>query len=221
VDAENHGDHMVELLKQNPYSYNKDNFLNARNIDFYAPKFAGGDSSQYIITVQYKEAKSITLDEAKIWIERGTYAITRMELEKFPNPLYAKSHYDVIRHWTWKLVNEKDIIETRKFNGKYMVSALRRVYNHHVLNAQTGAVDFLVEENFDLFLDDYDTDEVTAKIKKQNFSESTELYHSKYNYDEKFWNKYDALDDYPLQADIKKDLEHAKPLEQQFKDAGK
>jgi hypothetical protein len=212
-----HGDHLVDLLKENPYSYNRSNFLDPKKIGFYSPKFSGEDTeTEYVISLQYKESSSATLEQAKIWVDKESYAITRMEIEKFPNPYYVKTRY--ANDSRWKLVNEKDVVETKKFNGKYVLSSIVRTYNHHVLNRQTGNVDYVVEEDFALYFDDYETDNVGAQLK--GFESMSELYVTHYKYDSKFWDNYGPLDDHPLPDDIKKDLEHAVPLNKQFVDAG-
>lgn len=214
-----HGDHLVDLLKQNAYSYNRASFLDAKKIDFYAPKMLSENEKEYVITLQYKEANSATLENAKLVIEKETFAITRMEIEKYPNPVYVRSRYS--NESRWQLVNEKDVIETTKQNGKYMVSSIVRSYNHHVLNPRTKAVDFIVEESFELFFDDYETSDVGARISKEgNYNSMTDLYTTKYGYSTKFWDNYDLLDEYPTPAQVVKDLDAKKPLVQQFKEMG-
>jgi hypothetical protein len=214
-----HGDHLVDLLKQNAYSYNRASFLDAKKIDFYAPKMLSENEKEYVITLQYKEANSATLENAKLVIEKETFAITRMEIEKYPNPVYVRSRYS--NESRWQLVNEKDVIETTKQNGKYMVSSIVRSYNHHVLNPRTKAVDFIVEESFELFFDDYETSDVGARISKEgNYNSMTDLYTTKYGYSTKFWDNYNLLDEYPTPAQVVKDLDAKKPLVQQFKEMG-
>lgn len=214
-----HGDHLVDLLKQNAYSYNRASFLDAKKIDFYAPKMLSENEKEYVITLQYKEANSATLENAKLVIEKETFAITRMEIEKYPNPVYVRSRYS--NESRWQLVNEKDVIETNKQNGKYMVSSIVRSYNHHVLNPRTKAVDFIVEESFELFFDDYETSDVGARISKEgNYNSMTDLYTTKYGYSTKFWDNYDLLDEYPTPAQVVRDLDAKKPLVQQFKEMG-
>ncbi len=219
VDAMNHGDHLADLLKENPFSYNKGTFMNPKMIDFFAPKFESEDSVQYIIKTQYKESSSAKLEQARIWVEKETFAILRIEVRKYPNPYYVKSRY--ANSTIWKLVNETDIVELEKVNGKLFVSALSRTYNHHVVNPRTGQVDFIVEETFDLNFDEYETDGVGALVQKGKYSEFSELYLGKYKYDSKFWDEYNGLDSYPLKPEIKTDSEHAKKLEVQFVEAGK
>lgn len=219
VDAMNHGDHLADLLKENPFSYNKGTFLNPKMIDFFAPKFESEDTAQFIIKTQYKESSSAKLEQARVWVEKETYAILRIEVQKFPNPYYHKSRY--ANESIWKLVNETDVVELEKRNGKFFVSALNRTYNHHVTNPKTGSVDFVVEETFDLYFDEYETEGVGALIAKGKYSEFSDLYLTKYKYDSKFWNDYDALEEYPIEEAIKADLEHAKPLSTQFVESGK
>lgn len=219
VDAMNHGDHLADLLKENPFSYNKNTFMNPKMIDFFAPKFESEDTAQYVIKTQYKESSSAKLEQARVWVQKETFAILRIEIQKYPNPYYHKSRY--ANESIWKLVNETDVIELEKRNGKFFVSALNRTYNHHVTNPRTRSVDFVVEETFDLYFDSYETDGVGALIAKGKYSEFSDLYLTKYKYDAAFWNNYDALDEYPLDAAIKTDLEHAKPLATQFVESGK
>lgn len=219
VDANNHGDHLADLLKENPFSYNKGTFLNPKMIDFFAPKFEHEDTTQFIIKTQYKESSSAKLEQARVWVEKETFAILRIEVQKFPNPYYVKSRY--ANNSIWKLVNETDVVELEKRNGKFFVSALSRTYNHHVTNAVTGNVDFIVEETFDLNFDEYETEGVGALVQKGKYSEFSDLYLTKYKYNDKFWEYYDALDEYPLKEEIKIDLEHAKPLATQFVESGK
>ncbi len=219
VDAMNHGDHLADLLKENPFSYNKGTFMNQKMIDFFAPKFESEDSVQYIIKTQYKESSSAKLEQARIWVEKETFAVLRIEVQKYPNPYYVKSRY--ANSSIWKLVNETDIVELEKVNGKLFVSALSRTYNHHVVNPKTGEVDFIVEETFDLNFDEYETDGVGALVQNGKYSEFSELYLGKYKYNSNFWDEYNGLDNYPLKSEIKTDLEHAKKLETQFVEAGK
>jgi hypothetical protein len=219
TNGDEHGDHLADLLKENPFSYNRGTFLNPKNIDFFAPKFESEDTAQYIIKTQYKEKSSAKLEQARIWVEKGTYAITRIELDKFPNPYYVKPRYYIDSRW--QLVNEKDVIQLTKYRGKFVVSCMERVYNHHVLNRQTGQVDYVVEESFNLYFYRYDADQVTDKIASGKFVDMTSLYTSKYRYNEQFWDNYKPLAQHPLNSQIKKDLEHAIPLDKQFYDAGK
>lgn len=219
TNGDEHGDHLVDLLKENPFSYNRNNFLNPKMIDFYAPKFASENQEEYVISLQYKESSSAKLEKAKVWVEKETYAITKVEIEKFPNPFYVKSRY--ANDTRWQLVNERNVIETEKVNGKFAVSSITRSYNHHVLNKTTGNVDYIVEESFEIYFDKYQTDKVGAELGKGKFSAFTELYATKYKYDDVFWKNYELQNEYPLAKDIIKDLEHTKPLHEQFKDAGK
>lgn len=213
-----HGDHLVDLLKENPYSYNRSNFLDPKKIDFYSPKFESEDTAQYVIKLQYKESSSAKLENARVWVAKETYAITRVEIEKFPNPYYVKSRY--ANDSRWKLVNEKNVIETEKIDGKYMVSSITRSYNHHVLNKMTGNVDFIVEEAFEMHFYDFETEQVGAALQK-NFGAMTELYESKYKYDPAYWKKYEPLEEHEIPAQVFSDLEHNTKLEVQFIEAGK
>lgn len=213
-----HGDHLVDLLKENPYSYNKNNFLDPKKLDFYAPKFVSEDSVQYQISLQYKESSSKKLEKASVWVEKETFAITRIVIEKFPNPYYKRSRYE--NESRWQLVNEKDVIETEKVNGKYVVSSITRSYNHHVVNLKTGNVDYIVEETFEIYFDDFETDEVGARMQKGKFWAMTNLYSEPYKYNTKFWSDYDLTDEHPLPEGVQKDLEHNKKLEEQFKAPG-
>lgn len=219
VDAMNHGDHFADLLKENPFSYNKSTFLNPKMIDFFAPKFESEDTAQYVIATQYKESSSAKLEKARIWVQKETFAVLRIEIQKFPNPYYRKSRY--ANESIWKLVNETDVIELEKVNGKYFVSAMMRTYNHHVTNPVTGNVEFIVEETFDLYFNDYETEGVGAIIAKGGYSEISDLYITKYKYDSKFWDDYDPLDEYPTRKEIITDLEHAQPLSKQFLESGR
>jgi len=214
-----HGDHLVDLLKENPMSYNQNNFLDPKKLDFYAPKFETEEGPEYIVKVQYKESSSAKLENARIWIEKETYAITRIEIEKYPNPYYKKSRY--ANESRWQLVNERDVIELKKHNGRFFVSALTRSYNHHVLNRTTGQVDYIVEETFEMYFYDFDTESVGAKMEKGKFYAFSDLYNAKYKYDDKFWNNYDALDDNEINPQVVKDLEHSKKLSVQFIESGK
>ncbi len=213
-----HGDHLVDLLKENPYSYNKNNFLDKKKLDFYSPKFVEENNVEYVISVQYKEASSAKLENAKLWVAKETFAITKIEVEKFPNPYYVRTRY--ANDSRWKLVNETDIIRTEMVNGKYVVSSLERVYNHHVINKTTGNVDYVVEESFEIYFQNYDTENVGAKL-NNGYAAFSDLYTTKYKYDPKFWNNYEPVSDYELDEDIVKDLEHAKKLDAQFVEAGK
>lgn len=214
-----HGDHLADLLKENPFSYNKNTLLNPKMIDFLAPKFESEDAEQFVLKTQYKETSSAKLEQARLWIQKETFAILRIEIEKFPNPYYIKPRYTPDSRW--KLVNEKDVIELEKQDGKFFVSSLQRSYNHHVLNRQTGQVDFIVEESFELYFDDFETKQVGDKLSKGVYLSNTTLYESLYKYDEAFWSHHELLEDYETPEKVIKDLETKKKLGQQFRDAGK
>lgn len=214
-----HGDHLVDLLKENPFSYNKSTFLNQKNLNFFEPKMDHEDTAYWIVKTQYKESSSAKLERAKIWISKDNYAITRVEVEKFPNPYYIKSRYAPDSRW--QLVNETDVIELEKYKDKLVVSSIMRTYNHHVLNRQTGNVDYIVEESFNIYFYKYSTERLAEQINNGRYSGATSLYSSEYFYDSKYWNNYTPLKAHPLDEKIKTDLEHAKKLETQFVDAGK
>lgn len=209
-----HGDHLVDLLRENPFSYNKSTLLNPKNVDLFAPKFESEDSAQYVLRTQYKESSSEKIEQARIWVEKETFAILRIEIEKFPNPLFNYSKYRM--NSRWKLVNEKVVIDLEKIDGKFFVSSLQRVYNHHVLNRITQQVDFIVEETFELYFSEYQTKNIWMKMYGSNFSNMTSLYTSKHPYDERFWNSYKLLEEYPTPSAVKSDLQHAERLEDQF-----
>lgn len=213
-----HGDHLVDLLKENPYSYNRNNFLDPKKIDFYSPKFVSENEDEYVISVQYKESSSKKLEQAKLWIEKESFAIIQIEIEKFPNPYYKRTRYEPVSRW--QLVNEKDVIETEKVNGKYVVSSITRSYNHHVLNTQTGNIDFIVEETFEIHFYKYTTENVGEALQKGKYWAMTNLYSELYKYNAKFWDDYESLDVHPLPEQVEKDLEHRKKLAEQFKTPG-
>ncbi len=214
-----HGDHFVDLLKENPFSYNKSTFLNPKVLDFFAPKIESEDSTGYILKTQYKESSSAKLEQARIWIDKQTYAITKIEIEKFPNPYYVQSRY--AHESRWKLVNEKEVILLQEYKGKLVISSIQRVYNHHVLNKQTGEVDYVVEESFNLYFNKFQEEHVGELIKNGKYNTFTSFYTSNYNYDEKFWKDYNLTGDRKLPTQAKTDLEHAKSLDLQFKEMGK
>ena len=219
TNGDEHGDHLADLLKENPFSYNRITFLNPKNIDFFSPKFESEDTAQYIIKTQYKESSSAKLEQARIWVQKGTYAITRIEVNKFPNPYWVKPRYYIESRW--QLENEKDVIQLTKYMDHFVVSSMERVYNHNVLNPRTGQVDYVVEESFDLYFYQTDHDHIGDKIRAGKYTDVTSLYTSKYLYNQKFWNNYSMLNEHPLNPKIKTDLEHALPLDQQFHEAGK
>lgn len=217
TNGDEHGDHLVDLLKENPYSYNRNNFLDKKKLDFYSPKFAGENDKEYVISVQYKENSSQKLEQAKIWVSKEGYAITQIEIEKYPNPNYVKRKYD--NDSRWKLVNEKNVIKTEKVNGKYVVSSIERSYNHHVLNVNTGQVDFIVEESFEIYFVDFNTKNIGASLGK--FGAFSDLYTTKYGYNTKFWSSYEPLEENPTPTQVVADLNEKRKLEEQFGEAGK
>ena len=219
TNGDEHGDHLADLLKENPFSYNRTTFLNPKNIDFFAPKFESEDTGQYVIKTQYKEASSAKLEQARIWVQKGTYAITRIEVDKFPNPYWVKPRYYIESRW--QLENEKDVIQLTKYMDHFVVSSMERVYNHNVLNPRTGQVDYVVEESFDLYFYKNEHDHIGDQIRAGKYTDVTSLYTSKYFYNEKFWNNYPMLNEHPLNPKIKADLEHAQPLDKQFHEAGR
>lgn len=214
-----HGDHLVDLLKENPVSYNKQNLLNPKMIDFLSPKFDSEDEEQYVLKTQYKETSSAKLEQARLWIQKETFAILKIEIEKFPNPYYIKPKYTPDTRW--KLVNETDVIQLEKVDGRYVVSSLERTYNHHVHNRQTGQVEFIVEESFGLYFYQYETSGIGEKLGKGNFISTTSLYETLYKYDETFWKNYKPLQSYPLPNQIIQDLGKKNSLDHQFRESGK
>ncbi|MCS6935742.1 MAG: carboxypeptidase-like regulatory domain-containing protein [Chitinophagales bacterium] len=217
TNGDEHGDHLVDLLKENPYSYNRNNFLDKKKLDFYAPKFIAENDKEYVISVQYKDNNQRKLEQARMWVSKDEYAITQIEIEKYPNPDYVPGKYE--NETRWKLVNEKNVIHTERVNGKYVVSSIERIYNHHVLNRQTGSVDYVVEETFELHFYDYQTKNVGASLGR--FGAFSDLYTTKYGYNPKFWDSYEPLEDNPTPAQVVADLNEKRKIEEQFGEAGK
>lgn len=77
-----------------------------------------------------------------ITIDRKSFAIRRIEVEKYKNALSENT--------SWKLRNAKLIISTMEVNGKIFVNHLVLNYSHDVQHQKTGNYMWVVEEQFEL-----------------------------------------------------------------------
>lgn len=206
-NGEEHGDHLVDLLLANPVKYQHLNLLNTSHLSLYDFSLTTYENKlpnrvenedYYYIHFQNKPWHNEKNFKGNLIIHKETFFIQEISFYTFPNQEEEKSN--------WLFLNGYD-----KFIYKDgRIDKALKQYNHYVMNEQTKSVQYIVEEQFELFVLDTKLDEYNYAFGKQS-----NLYRSVLPYNKNAWNKLDQI--YPLPKKLLEELSKYKPLEEQFK----
>ena len=222
-NAEQHGDHIIDLLMENVQRYSAQSILDPRTIGNFEITY---DTSSYesksesLIKVNFcsNQSSSEKIVYGNLWIEKQTYAIIEIQIERFHNPGYKS--FGLINESDWKFQNGKLKIVFKKVAGKLQLEKMNWHYNHHIYNSELSRLDFVVEENFEVF-SELCFSHIKETTSTEKFRKFGNLYSARYDYHPDFWENYSMTKKFPLSSEVKMDLEKWESLEEQFQKNGR
>jgi hypothetical protein len=204
-NGDKHGDHLVDLMSENPINYTQTSFLNMTNIYNYDFKIVTSKKATEVkIYFQNKDWQAPQNKAGFIVINKYDYAIVSIEITSTKNPIYKTEHFS-----NWKFQNGTYRAEFKKEKEKYFCSESSKYYNHYVLNEHSSNIDFIVEEYFEWFTFDLSKENQSNK----KYSLLGNLYSLDYKYDPIFWR---LLHLPKIDEKVFSDLNSFKGLEKQF-----
>ncbi|HNR18512.1 MAG TPA: carboxypeptidase-like regulatory domain-containing protein [Bacteroidia bacterium] len=209
-NKEKHGDHLIDLLYDNPVKHPVGTVLNLKGLSFYNFRFTD-ESNEKITVIEFNSFGTGTpkAEGGKLYIDEKTFLIEKVIVESFPNPKAKQVYYSKANHpYDWKFRNGYLEISFNKKDGYMQVAEIKKYYTHYLFDNATNSLSFLVEENFELIK----TKTFSENIPEKFFTGSSNLYSQKYNYNEADWAGIKELS-----KEKKKDLEKTEALNVQFK----
>lgn len=209
-NKEKHGDHLIDLLYDNPVKHTVGTVLNSKGLSFYNFRFTD-ESDEKISVIEFNSFGTGTpkAERGKLYIDERTFLIEKIIVESFPNPKAKQVYYSKANHpYDWKFRNGYLEISFNKKDGYMQVAEIKKYYTHYLFDNATNTLSFLVEENFELIK----TKTFSENIPEKFFTGSSNLYSQKYNYNDADWVGIKELS-----KEKKKDLEKTEALNVQFK----
>lgn len=196
-----HGDHLLDLFRENPIQYLETSFLNKNNLQLYHWNLAYTESGLFQINFKNKDWSSLKNLSGFLIINPQNYAIEYIELIEFPNLQSLHENKS-----NWKFVNGWYQISFKAEGPFYQLEFCNKWYNHQVMNELNKAqTDYLVKEKFS-----WVSTSTSPNTATTNFVKASNLYTTKQKYIPELWQN-----DYIKEA-IRTDLEVNYPLEFQF-----
>ncbi len=216
---EEHGDHLIDLLEENPVYHSTGTMLNMKALNlyrFYFDTTRTYPDSIYHIFYYSTDRSRERFDRGEIFIAADDFAILKFTKEEFKNThTIRRELYNSSARYRWEFLSSKLVAEYKMKKGKMYPASLVKTYTHELYDNKVNTKEFLVTECFELTL----KNEIQTKAlsQKRNFSVFSNLYHRKYVYDASFWQNYFIPGFYFRKSeDVKHDLEKEKNLEEQF-----
>lgn len=209
-NKERHGDHLVDLLYDNPVKHPVGTVLNSKGLSFYNFRFTD-ESDEKVTVIEFNSFGMGTpkAERGKLYIDEKAFLFEKLIVESFPNPKAKQVYYSKVNHpYDWKFRNGYLEISFNKKDGYMQVVEIKKSYTHYLIDNATNSFSFLVEENFELVK----TKTISTKVREKFFSRNSNLYSQNYNYNEADW-----IDIQELSSDKKMDLEKTETLNGQFR----
>ena len=226
-NKEQHGDHVIDLLNENPTRYVIGSVLNSKAFDFYTFKLepdttnAAEGRKFYHILFMSKPGSMQKNERGEILIDEETFAVTYIKIIEEKNEDARADLRLNSGKYEWRFINGLFEATFIKQGNKYYPAELFKSYLHELVNATFQSVDYKIEENFYLFYNASSYQEIKKSFAPKSYSSTGNLYSSKYEYDKNFWDNYKVIEEHFPSSNIRKDLSAHKPLDEQYKEAGK
>ena len=219
-NKEEHGDHLMDLLEENPVYHSTGTLLNLKALQLYRfyfdPKSAGSDSVYHIFYYS-TDRSGDRYDRGEIFIDVIDFTILKFTKEEIKNN-YAlrKPRYSSEAPYRWEFLISTLAVEYRMIKGKMHTSSLMKTYTHELYDNKVQTKEFLVTEYFELTIQNVIEQERIQHGK--DFSVFSNLYHRKYIYDASFWSKYPFPDFYFAKPEnVMGDLKKNRTMDEQFR----
>jgi hypothetical protein len=212
-NKEKHGDHLIDLLYDNPVKHPVGTVLNLKGLSFYNFRFTD-ESNEKITVIEFNSFGTGTpkAEGGKLYIDEKTFLIEKVIVESFPNPKAKQVYYSKANHpYDWKFRNGYLEISFNKKDGYIQMAGIKKSYTHYLYDNATNSLSFLVEENFVLT----GLKITDAVILEKLFLDNSNLYNKEYKYDNLNW-----IDCPEISQEILRDMEHQETLSNQFSSNG-
>lgn len=210
-NKEQHGDHLMDLLEENPVRYNEHSVLNKKAIDWYRFNFIEDKNNNGLTVIRFHslDKSKEKIETGKLFIDEGNFMIKAIEVETYPNPyktMYARN--STKEPFFWDFLYGKYVIKFENDHGVLKTMEMHKTYVHNLYDTPANSLTYVVEENFDLFSEQ----EKKSAVDSTGLSEFSNLYSAEFVYNENEWKNIPLLD-----GEIQKDLEKVKSLSIQFR----
>jgi hypothetical protein len=216
MNKEEHGDHLFDLLSENPVYHSLGTVLNRKALNSFKffPDTIENDSVYHIFYFS-KNSMDEKVQKGELLIDKRTFAILKFTKEERQND-NAVSKYDKASSvpYCWEFQNGNVIAEYEYRDGKMFLASLNKTYTHELYDNKVHSKEYVVAENFELKVD---SDFYSQNILPGNFSAVSNLYHLRYPYDRDYWNNY-LTPGFVFENSkiVIRDLQRKETLEQQF-----
>lgn len=218
-NSEQHGDHLVDLLGEDPMKPPLAGYLNPKGREHYRYAIQGVTEKEgslyYHIAFELMDPTHEHLIEGSLYIQFESYAITEIVCRQLPNPNSNWRLNSRGGRFTWELEEEEQRFVYGRYGDRYYPAAFQLQYRHKLWNNRTKSLDYHLTESFRLYTYAYDTTGSNAH-KGRRFRSLSSLYMGGPAYDAAFWENYAPMQALPLEEKIRTDLERFVPLEKQF-----
>lgn len=195
-----HGDHLYDILLENPIYGEYVAWLNPKLLINYDWKIINSNQEFYYIEFKMKAKKEATFIEGVVKVNRSNYAIEKINYHEYNNPK-VEDEYET----NWLFMNGYYEVEFQSFGDFYYPLKIDKWYNHEVLLERDYSItDYYLLEQFHWELKSLDST-------NSSFKNHSNLYSIDIPYNGTLW------EDYPVDSQIIEDLSGVIPLEEQFK----
>ncbi len=220
MNGEEHSDHLLDLLAEDPIRYESGSGINPKALSSFHYTYdslvtVDGELC-YALSFKPKASTDSRLLYGQLLIHSDNYALVSISLQEEENPNNRAYTYPV-GDYHWEFINGLTTAIFTKKDDRYELVELKKTYVHQLTPASPFVSDHLVEEHFELYVDQC----IHPKPEQLDLSvyrRSAGLYSARYKYDAKFWEQ---LPHPSLPADLEKDLTEYKTLSVQFRSNGR
>ena len=145
----------------------------------------------------------------KIFIDKETYAVLRLEFEISGDNLERKK--DVVS----KHISYHKVIDFKAINDKMFLNYINVTTKEKWFDDVTSEFKFETELQQQLLINDVNTENperITSTDKMKNYG----LQFQDYPYNKTFWDNYNVIKETPIDKKVTEDLERVAPLATQF-----
>lgn len=219
LNGDKHGDHIADLLEENLFFNPRGTVMDLSVLKQFELIYSTDSVRPWLTVIKYtyESGQDPKIRTGKVFIDTAGYIIEITERTS-PNPLCwpgGSLGNASDTHWDFR-EGEKRIVFTF-LDDHLMPVKITQTYLHHISDRYSGVVRYHLVETFELCYGSITSGTATCEGLKVHGG----LYGMKYQYNPDFWSQYQPLLQYPLDNQVKSDLEAIKPLENQFEEAGR
>lgn len=212
LNSEKHGDHLFDVLLEDPIVHSEGTILNKKALDYYSCQLDTIQNPDSLIKILFK---SMNYNQDHIYsgfvtLNKKDFAVVSYHCDKKNNPYATVKRQHFSAPYTWQFTKGSKTYNYQKINGNYYLKNTLVSYKHKLINAQNGNIDYSFEEYFELIC----KDELCTGKNTNTFRNYSGLYGLHYKYNKEDWTDSNFKN---LSDKIISDLISEKEMEQQFK----